>query len=70
MSATFHSTKPFLQEFLHKVHSVKLKLPHFQRGWVWGDSQILALLASVAQSFPIRAVMLLQAGTLLHRSSW
>lgn len=62
MSTTFDSTKRSLQEFLRDVQSGKLKLPDFQRGWVWDDSHILGLLASVAQSFPIGAVMLLQAG--------
>jgi hypothetical protein len=62
MSTTFDSTKRSLQEFLKDVDSGKLKLPDFQRGWVWDDSHIQGLLASVAQSFPIGAVMLLQAG--------
>jgi hypothetical protein len=62
MSTTFDSTKRSLHEFLKDVHSGKLKLPDFQRGWVWDDSHILGLLASVAQSFPIGAVMLLQSG--------
>jgi len=62
MSTTFDSTKRSLQEFLRDVQTGKLKLPDFQRGWVWDDSHILGLLASVAQSFPIGAVMLLQAG--------
>lgn len=62
MSTTFDSTKRSLHDFLKDVHSGKLKLPDFQRGWVWDDSHILGLLASVAQSFPIGAVMLLQSG--------
>jgi hypothetical protein len=62
MSTTFDSTKRSLHDFLRDVHSGKLKLPDFQRGWVWDDSHILGLLASIAQSFPIGAVMLLQSG--------
>ena len=62
MSTTFDSTKRSLQDFLRDVHSGKLKLPDFQRGWVWDDSHILGLLTSIAQSFPIGAVMLLQSG--------
>ncbi len=62
MSTTFDSTKRSLQEFLRDVHGGKLKLPDFQRGWVWDDSHILGLLTSIAQSFPIGAVMLLQSG--------
>jgi uncharacterized protein involved in tolerance to divalent cations len=62
MSTTFDSTKRSLHDFLRDVHSGKLKLPDFQRGWVWDDSHILGLLTSIAQSFPIGAVMLLQSG--------
>lgn len=60
--STFDSTKESLSDLLQDVRSGKLQLPDFQRGWVWGDYGIRSLLASVSQSFPIGAVMLLQAG--------
>lgn len=37
-------------------------LPDFQRGWVWDDEHVRSLLVSVARSFPVGAVMLLEAG--------
>jgi len=37
-------------------------LPDFQRGWVWDDDRIKGIIASVAKSFPIGAVMLLETG--------
>lgn len=40
----------------------KIQLPDFQRGWVWDDNRIKGILASVAKSFPIGAVMLLETG--------
>jgi hypothetical protein len=40
----------------------KLQLPDFQRGWVWDDEHIQSLLVSIARSFPIGAVMLLETG--------
>lgn len=58
----FDSTKESLRGLLQDVRSGKLQLPDFQRGWVWDDYGIRSLLASVSQSFPIGAVMLLQAG--------
>jgi uncharacterized protein with ParB-like and HNH nuclease domain len=58
MSTTFDSTKRGLQELLRDVQAGKLKLPDFQRGWVWDDNHILSLIASIAESFPIGAVML------------
>ena len=38
------------------------QLPDFQRGWVWDDSRIRSLIASVSQAFPIGAVMTLETG--------
>src|SRR5205085_1835945 len=39
-----------------------IQLPDFQRGWVWDDEHIRSLLVSIARSFPIGAVMLLETG--------
>lgn len=44
------------------MHTGKIQLPDFQRGWIWDDSRIKGILASVAKSFPIGAVMLLETG--------
>lgn len=60
--STFDSTKKGLQELLKKIDKGKMQLPDFQRGWVWDDERIRSLLASVAVSFPIGAVMLLETG--------
>jgi hypothetical protein len=62
IGASFDSTKTPLADLLSMCHSGKLQLPDFQRGWVWDDDRIRSLLASVSVSFPIGAVMLLQAG--------
>ncbi len=59
---SFDSTKKGLYEILNDVHSGRIQLPDFQRGWVWDDNRIKGLLASVAKSFPIGAVMLLETG--------
>ncbi|NLM75581.1 MAG: DUF262 domain-containing protein [Clostridiaceae bacterium] len=59
---TFDSTKKSLFELLKDVHTGKIQLPDFQRGWIWDDSRIKGILASVAKSFPIGAVMLLETG--------
>lgn len=60
--STFDSTKTQLSDLLSKVVKGKLQLPDFQRGWVWDDEHIRSLLVSVARSFPIGAVMLLETG--------
>jgi hypothetical protein len=59
---TFDSTKASLSELLREIKEGKIQLPDFQRGWVWDDDHIRDLLVSIARSFPIGAVMLLEAG--------
>ena len=59
---TFDSTKASLNDLLREIREGKVQLPDFQRGWVWDDDHIRDLLVSIARSFPIGAVMLLEAG--------
>lgn len=59
---TFDSTKASLNDLLREINAGKIQLPDFQRGWVWDDDHIRDLLVSIARSFPIGAVMLLEAG--------
>lgn len=59
---TFDSTKESLEDLLQDANCGKIQLPDFQRGWVWDDYGIRSLLASISQSFPIGAIMMLQAG--------
>ena len=60
--STFDSTKTGLGTLLDEVIAGKIQLPDFQRGWVWDDEHIRSLLVSIARSFPIGAVMLLETG--------
>jgi hypothetical protein len=60
--ATFDSTKLPLHDILADIVKGKIQLPDFQRGWVWDDSHIRSLLVSMAKSFPVGAVMLLETG--------
>ncbi|RJQ55022.1 MAG: DUF262 domain-containing protein [Nitrospiraceae bacterium] len=59
---TFDSTKTALSKLLEQIMEGKIQLPDFQRGWVWDDSHIQSLLVSIARSFPIGSVMLLETG--------
>ena len=59
---TFDSTKTSLKDLLQDIKRGKIQLPDFQRGWIWDDDHIRDLLVSVGRSFPIGAVMLLEAG--------
>jgi uncharacterized protein with ParB-like and HNH nuclease domain len=58
---TFDSTKASLNDLLREIKEGR-QLPDFQRGLVWDDDHIRDLLVSIARSFPIGAVMLLEAG--------
>lgn len=60
--SSFDSTKTELGKLLNEIVEGKLQLPDFQRGWVWDDEHIRSLLVSIARSFPIGAVMLLETG--------
>lgn len=59
---TFDSTKRSLFDILKDINTGKIQLPDFQRGWVWDDYRIKGVLASIAKSFPIGAVMFLETG--------
>ncbi len=60
--STFRTDEPHLHELLEDIHKASIQLPDFQRGWVWDDDHIRALIASVSLSYPIGAVMLLETG--------
>ena len=59
---SFDSTKASLRDLLREINEGKIQLPDFQRGWVWDDDHVRDLLVSIGRSFPIGAVMLLEAG--------
>lgn len=59
---TFDSTKILLSQLLNDIKLGKVQLPDFQRGWVWDDDHVRDLLVSIARSFPVGAVMLLETG--------
>ncbi|WP_424780186.1 GmrSD restriction endonuclease domain-containing protein [Onishia taeanensis] len=59
---TFDSTKRSLPELLKDITTGKIQLPDFQRGWVWDDDHVKSLLVSIARSFPVGAVMLMETG--------
>lgn len=58
----FDSTKTLLRDLLKMSKEGKIQLPDFQRGWVWGDEDIRGLIASISQSFPVGALMMLKTG--------
>lgn len=59
---SFRTAEPGLSEVLDAVSKGEMQLPDFQRGWVWDDLHIRSLIASLSLSYPIGAVMFLEAG--------
>jgi hypothetical protein len=51
-----------LQEILQDINSGAVRLPDFQRGWVWDDERIRSFIASIVCSYPVGALMFLQCG--------
>lgn len=51
-----------LADLMKAVDTGAAQLPDFQRGWVWDDDRIKALILSVIHSFPVGAAMFLEYG--------
>ncbi len=60
--SSFGIEKEHLQEILREARAGEAQLPDFQRGWVWDDSHVRSLLASISLAYPIGAVMMLRTG--------
>lgn len=59
---SFRTAEPSLKDVLTAIGKGEMQLPDFQRGWVWDDAHIRSLIASISLSYPIGAVMFLEAG--------
>jgi len=63
MAGSTFQTNPYdLYKLLEDCHRGILKLPDFQRSWVWDEERIKSLIASVSRAFPMGALMTLNAG--------
>lgn len=51
-----------ITDLMKAVQSGAAQLPDFQRGWVWDDNRIKALIASIIHNFPVGAAMFLTYG--------
>nr|WP_304101163.1 DUF262 domain-containing protein [Mitsuokella multacida] len=49
-------------DLMKDIGEGKIQLPDFQRGWVWDDTRIRKLIASITQNFPVGAAMFLEYG--------
>lgn len=51
-----------ITDLMRTIHIGATQLPDFQRGWVWDDNRIRALIASITCNFPVGAAMFLEYG--------
>lgn len=59
-----------ISDILREIDKGNIQLPDFQRGWVWEDNRIKALIASISNAYPIGAAMFLDAtGNNVHFKS-
>lgn len=56
------SNNQAIADILKSIDEGKIQLPDFQRGWVWEDQRIRALIASISNGYPIGAAMFLETG--------
>lgn len=50
-----------IADILRNIDNGTIQLPDFQRGWVWEDNRIRALIASISNAYPVGAAMFLDA---------
>ncbi|WP_353948615.1 DUF262 domain-containing protein [Sporolactobacillus sp. Y61] len=62
MANIFRSNDIPMSEILVAINKGLNQLPDFQRGWVWDDDRIRALIASISNSYPVGALMFLEYG--------
>ena len=59
----FDNTKESLYDLLEDIHMGKVQLPDLQRSFTWCNEQIVKLIASISQSFPIGAILTIKGHT-------
>ncbi|AKL94718.1 hypothetical protein CACET_c12530 [Clostridium aceticum] len=62
MPSSFKSNDTNVSDILKSIANGNNQLPDFQRGWVWDDNRIKALVASISNSYPVEALMFLEYG--------
>lgn len=62
MGNTFKTNDTAISDILKGIEQGANQLPDFQRGWVWDDERIRALIASISNFYPVGALMFLEYG--------
>lgn len=51
-------TNPKIDKLIHRIEEGEIKIPPLQRGYVWKQDQILSLLESIYNDYPIGSILL------------
>lgn len=57
MASSFKFNDILIANILKDTSNVFIQLPDFQRGWVWDDYRIRALIASIYNSYPVGSLI-------------
>src|ERR1035437_7169050 len=55
----------YFSSLIEDIKQGRIKIPKFQRPYVWDDEQALKLLDSIANSYPIGSLLIWRTGTKL-----
>ncbi|EEF4022679.1 DUF262 domain-containing protein, partial [Salmonella enterica] len=50
-----------IDKLVNRINEGEIKIPAFQRGYVWRQNQIIDLMQSIANDFPIGSILLWEA---------
>lgn len=65
MGSSFKPNDILIEDILKDISNGAIQLLDFQRGWVWYDYRIRALIASISNSYPVGSLMFLEYGEIL-----
>lgn len=54
-----------IDKLIHRIEEGDIKIPAFQRGFVWDQEQIISLLDSIYKDYPIGSILLWQSNEVL-----
>lgn len=66
ISSRLDTGTEFIQGLLTDIQRGEIKIPKFQRKFVWSDAQAVELIDSIAHNYPIGSVLLWKTGTKLE----
>lgn len=60
-NAELNVTSIRVQKLIEKIENGAIKVPEFQRGYVWKKNQVIELLESIVKNYPVGSVLLWEA---------